>query len=41
MITVKLTEEEIKYIMEKIKHCEKRELYSKFWRLLFNKGEKT
>ncbi len=40
MITVTLSKKEILQIMECVKHSENKELYNKFWRIMFNKGEK-
>ena len=40
MITIKLSKKEVEYIMKYIRNGENRELYSKFWRLMFTKGEK-
>lgn len=41
MIQVDLTHKEIKIILESLKNCNDRELYCKFWRILFNKGVKV
>ena len=41
MIPVNLTIKEIKIIMEKLKGTDNYELYSKFWRIVFNNKTET
>jgi hypothetical protein len=40
MIEVELTIKEVRKIMECLENTDNKELYSKFWRILINRGEK-
>lgn len=40
MITITLTKNEFEYILEKLKNCDRKDIYNKLWSIKFNQREK-